>query len=182
MKTNIHKLIAITFLYSLYAGGVSRAAEADDLINKILQSSPSESAKAKSYKSHTATSKKSSSAPSNSLGIPESQLLEVSAKFTGDVTGKYIYGPVTLKSIKNDMGEPGIHLTAKNMRSFLLYTRDPAVLEAFNSGWGTQYNIPKNFPLRIVGKPFPGFYAVRMPYDQDTSNHGFGELLNNAAQ
>jgi hypothetical protein len=182
MNNKATKYLAVIFLMNIVTPLISHADEADDLINKILQSSPTENAKAKSYKSHAVASKKSTTAPSNSLGIPESQLLEASAKFTGDVNGKYIYGPVTLKSIKNDMGEPAIHLTAKNMRSFLLYTRDPAVLEAFSSGWGAQYNIPKNFPLRIVGKPFPGFYAVRMPYDQDTTNHGFGELLNNAAR
>lgn len=179
MRTKTSTSTILALCIGIITPAFLHADEANDLITKILSSSPTEKAKATKYRSQASSQKKGGEA-SNALGIPESQLVEASAKFAGDVTGKYIYGPVTLKGIKVMMGEPCVELTAKNMRIFLLYTRDPSVIAAFNSGWGTPYNIPKSFPLRIVGKPLPGMYSVRMPYDQDKTNHGFGELLNNA--
>jgi len=182
MRSKTSKTMILALCAGILAPAFLHADEAGDLINKILQSSPSESAKAASYKSRARAAKKSNSIPANSIGIPESQLVEATSKFVGDVNGKYVYGPVTLKGIKVMMGEPCVELTASNNRIFLLYTRDSAVIEAFNSDWGTRYMIPKNFPLRVVGKPFPGMYSVRMPYDEDTTNHGFGELLNKAVK
>ena len=182
MKTKTTKYALLALAIGACTTQFAHADEANDLINKILNASPSEKAKATQYKSHSASKKKSSGTTSDSLGIPESQLLEASSKFPPDTTGKYVYGIVTFNKIVNNLGEPCILFRARNGRILSLYTQDPAVIAAFDSDYGTQYSISKSFPLRIVGKTFLGMYSVRMPYDKDTSNHGLGEMLNKAVQ
>ena len=114
-----------------------RADEVNDLIETILEASPQERAKVAKYqaastKKKAPPKKKTTTAESKplvpDLGIPDDQVFDAAAKFPKDIVGKYIYGPVTLKSIFNQNGEAEIHITAKNMRSFLLYTRDPDVV------------------------------------------------------
>jgi len=168
-----------------------RADEVNDLIETILEASPKERAKVASYqaastKKKAPPKKKTTTAESKplvpDLGIPDDQVFDAAAKFPKDIVGKYIYGPVTLKSIFNQNGEAEIHITAKNMRSFLLYTRDPDVVTAFNGGWGAKYTIPRSCPLRIVGIKGPGMYSVRMAYDPDTTGYTIQEELQQKTQ
>ena len=114
------------------------------------------------------------------MGIPNSEIFDPAAKFPKNIVGKYIAGPVTLKSIFNKNGEAEIHLTSKNMRSFMLYTRDPDVVAAFNGGWGARYTIPRSCPLRIVGIQMPGMYSVRLAYDPDNTAHTIKEHFQDA--
>jgi len=167
------------------------ADEVNDLIETILEASPQERAKVAQYQS--ASTKKKAPAKKQTpaaqakplvpdLGIPDDQVFDAAAKFPKDIVGKYIYGPVTLKSIFNQNGEAEISLTAKNMRSFQLYTRDPDVVAAFSGGWGAKYTIPRSCPLRIVGIKMPGMYSVRLPYDPDTTNYTIQEHFQKGTQ
>jgi hypothetical protein len=170
----------------------SLADEVNDLIETILEASPQERAKVANYQSaHTkkkAPAKKKTTPAAESkpvvpdLGIPDDQVFDAAAKFPKDIVGKYIYGPVTLKSIFGQNGEAEIHITSKNMRSFLLYTSDPDVVAAFNGGWGAKYMIPRSCPLRIVGIKGPGMYSVRMAYDPDTTGYTIQEELQQKTQ
>jgi hypothetical protein len=168
-----------------------RADEVNDLIETILEASPQERAKVANYqaastKKKAPAKKKTTTAESKplvpDLGIPDDQVFDAAAKFPKDIVGKYIYGPVTLKSIFGQNGEAEIHITSKNMRSFSLYTRDPDVVAAFNGGWGAKYTIPRSCPLRIVGIKMPGMYSVRMAYDPDTTNYTIQEHLEKGTQ
>lgn len=168
-----------------------RADEVNDLIETILEASPKERAKVASYqaastKKKAPTKKKTTTAESKplvpDLGIPDDQVFDAAAKFPKDIVGKYIYGPVTLKSIFGQNGEAEINLTAKNGRMFALYTRDPDVVAAFNGGWGAKYTIPRSCPLRIVGIKGPGMYSVRMAYDSDSTGYTIQEELQQKTQ
>ena len=168
-----------------------RADEVNDLIETILEASPKERAKVASYqaastKKKAPPKKKTTTAESKpvvpDLGIPDDQVFDAAAKFPKDIVGKYIYGPVTLKSIFGQNGEAEIGLTAKNMRMFALYTSDPDVVAAFNGGWGAKYTIPRSCPLRIVGIKGPGMYSVRMAYDPDTTGYTVQEELQQKTQ
>ena len=168
-----------------------RADEVNDLIETILEASPKERAKVASYqaastKKKAPPKKKTTTAESKpvvpDLGIPDDQVFDAAAKFPKDIVGKYIYGPVTLKSIFGQNGEAEIGLTAKNMRMFALYTSDPDVVAAFNGGWGAKYMIPRSCPLRIVGIKGPGLYSVRMAYDSDTTAYTMQEELQQKTQ
>jgi hypothetical protein len=169
----------------------THADEVNDLIESILESSPTERAKVKSYEASKpkkkATAKKAtpsggSQSRGPDMGIPDELILDPSAKFPKDIVGKYIAGPVTLRSIFNQNGEAEIHLSAKNMRSFMLYTRDPDVVAAFDGGWGAKYTIPLECPLRIVGIKMPGQYSVRLPYDPDTTAYTIQEHFQKGTQ
>jgi hypothetical protein len=169
----------------------SLADEVNDLIETILEASPQERAKVAKYqaastKKKAPPKKKTTTAESMplvpDLGIPDDQVFDAAAKFPKDIVGKYIYGPVTLKSIFGQNGEAEIGLTAKNMRMFALYTTDPDVVAAFNGGWGAKYMIPRSCPLRIVGIKGPGMYSVRMAYDPDTTGYTIQEELQQKTQ
>jgi len=102
--------------------------------------------------------------------------LDAAAKFPDDIQGKYIYGTVTFKAVRNYEGEPYIQFSSKNRRIFILYTRDPAVLNAFSQlTWGTKFTIPKECPLRLLARDFPGSYVVRLPYDLSNKDYTIGE-------
>jgi hypothetical protein len=168
-----------------------RADEVNDLIETILEASPQERAKVAKYqaastKKKAPPKKKTTTAESKplvpDLGIPDDQVFDASAKFPKNIIGKYIYGPVTLKSIFGQNGEAEIHITSKNMRSFSLYTRDPDVVAAFNGGWGAKYTIPRTCPLRIVGIKGPGLYSVRMAYDPDNTAYTLQENIQQNTQ
>jgi hypothetical protein len=162
-------------------------AEVNNLINTILQLSPAERAKLESYnksaakkpkksaKKSEATSKTQSIVPD--MEIPESQLLDAAAKFPEDIRGKYIYGTVTFKALRNFEGEPHIQFSSKNRRIFILYTRDSAVLNAFSQlTWGTKFTIPKECPLRLLSRDLlPGAYVVRLPYDMSNKDYTIAE-------
>jgi hypothetical protein len=154
--------------------------EVNDLISTILDVSPGERAKLAKYKAAHGIKSKSSqggAAAVPNLGIPESQLLEASSKFPKDFVGKYVYGPVSFKSLSVEGNDACIMFTAKGYRGFKLYTKDPNIIQAFSQfGWGTKFSIPKEFPLRILTKDFT-FYVVRLPFDQDTTEHSMRELF-----
>ena len=164
-----------------------RADDVDNLINTILEVSPAERTKLESYnksvakKTKTSAKKLEPNIKAQSLvpdmGIPESQLLDAAAKFPEDIQGKYIYGTVTFKAVRNYEGEPHIQFSSKNRRIFILYTRDPAVLNAFSQmTWGTKFTIPRECPLRLLSRDLlPGSYVVRLPYDLSNKDYTIGE-------
>lgn len=162
-------------------------AEVNNLIKTILQASPSEREKLESYKTSVAQkAKKAAKKPEAGsqgkstvpeMGIPASQLLDATAKFPKDIQGKYIYGTVTFKALRQYESEPHIQFSSKNGRIFLLYTSDQGVLNAFSQmTWGTKFTIPKECPLRLLARDFPGMYVVRLPYDTSNKDYTIGEL------
>lgn len=183
LKMAIVPLILAISTLTLFAN----EAEVNDLINTILQVSPAERTKLETYNKSVAKKPKTSSkklepkSKAQSLvpdmGIPESQLLDAAAKFPEDIQGKYIYGTVTFKVVRNYEGEPHIQFSSKNRRIFILYTRDPAVLNAFSQlTWGTKFTIPKDCPLRLLSRDLlPGSYVVRLPYDVSNKDYTIGE-------
>lgn len=184
MKTTITNSLLLAALMGGLITHTLRADETADLMQTILQVSPTERAKAqkmasssprKSSGSKKATVSNSSMVPN--LGIPESQLLEVNSKFPKDFVGKYVYGPVSFKSISQEGNDVRIGFTAKGYRGFSFYTKDPAVIQAFSQcGWGAKFVIPKECPLRILTKDLT-YYVVRLPFDQDTTTHSLGEIF-----
>lgn len=189
MKTTM-KTLLLTLLLAGLITPVLRADETTDLMQTILQASPTERAKAQKMASSaprkTSGAKKSSASGGSSLvpnlGIPESQLLEVNSKFPKDFVGKYVYGPVSFKSISQEGNDVCITFTAKGYRGFNFYTKDPAVIQTFSQcGWGTKFNIPKECPLRILTKELFD-YVVRLPFDQDTTTHTIGEQIQQGFQ
>lgn len=158
----------------------ARADDVNDLIGTILDASPKEKAKAAKYKTSKAkpSSKKTKSGIPD-MRIPESEVFDVAAKLPPDSIGKYVYGKVTLKTVsRTETGEWSIPLLAKNGRKFTLYTADPYVANAFNDGWGAQYYIHRECPLRIIAKDImPGWYVVRLPFDKSTKNYTVQEEL-----
>lgn len=168
------------------------ADEVNDLIETILQASPSEREKLETYNKSIAKKQKKSAKKSEAtsnvsaiapdMGIPESQLLDASAKFPNDIQGNYIYGTVTFKAVRQLGEEPYIQFGSKNGRIYILYTRDQALLSAFSYiTWGTKFTIPKNFPLRLVARSFPGSYVVRLPYDLSNKSYNLEELTKDHA-
>ena len=157
-----------------------RADDVNDLIGTILDASPKEKAKAAKYKTSKA---KSSSSKTKSgipdMRIPESEVFDVAAKLPPDSIGKYVYGKLTLKTVsRTETGEWSMPLFAKNGRKFTLYTADPIVANAFSDGWGAQYFIHRECPLRIIAKDvMPGWYVVRLPFDNSTRNYTAQEQL-----
>jgi hypothetical protein len=190
MINTITKTLLLTVLLGGFITPTIRADETADLMQTILQASPTERAKAqkmtssssrKSYGAKKATASGGSSLVPN-LGIPESQLLEVNSKFPKDFVGKYVYGPVSFKSISQEGNDVCITFTAKGYRGFNFYTKDPAVIQTFSQcGWGTKFNIPKECPLRILTKELFQ-YVVRLPFDQDTTTHTLGEQIQQGFQ
>ena len=181
----LHTATAILFAL-FFAAGPVRADEVNDLIETILDASPKQRAAASSYqkvKSKSTSSKPRKAAVPN-MGIPESKLLEVGSKFPKKPEGFYVYGPVTLKTVRREeTGELCLPLWSRNGRLFLLYTRDPQVLAAFNGGWGSRYVIPKECPLKIIGKEvIPGWYAVRLPFDKDTRSYTLKEQMQESSR
>lgn len=191
MKKQLKKILKITCIpwilgisnLSLHAN----EAEVNNLIETIIQASPSEREKLESYKKSIAKkpkkSAKKSEAPSKvaaiapDMGISESQLLDASAKFPNNIQGNFIYGTVTFKAVRQLGEEPYIQFGSKNGRIYILYTRDQALLNAFRQvTWGTKFTIPKNFPLRLVARLFPGSYVVRLPYDLSNKSYNLDEL------
>ena len=158
----------------------SKKDEVNDLISTILDVSPTARAKASKYtaKSRSKPSRRTSrGATVPNLGIPESQLLEASAKFPKDFVGKYVYGRVSFKGITQEGNDACIGFTAKGYRMFNFYTKDPKIIQAFSQfTWGTKFYIPKDCPLKILTKDL-AFYVVRMPWDQDKTEHSFRELF-----
>jgi hypothetical protein len=189
MKTTVTKALLLAALIVVIIPAALRADETADLMQTILQASPTERAKAqkvtsssprKSAGAKKATSGNSSLVPN--MGIPESQLLEVNSKFPKDFVGKYVYGPVSFKSISQEGNDICITFTAKGYRGFNLYTQDPAVIKTFSQcGWGTKFTIPKECPLRILTKELFQ-YVVRLPFDQDTTTHTLGEQIQQGFQ
>ena len=185
----IKQAIAIAGFAVIYAPAHNlRADDVNNLIETILESSPAERAKVENYSNRTKTKNravtnatKKAAAQKDSLvpsmGIPESELLDASDKFPEDIKGKYIYGTVTFKAVRNYEGEPHIQFSSKNRRIFILYTRDPAVLNAFSRfTWGTKFTIPKECPLRLLSRDLlPGSYVVRLPYDISKKDYTIGE-------
>ncbi len=157
-----------------------RADDVNDLIGTILDASPKEKAKAAKFKTSKA---KSSSSKTKSgipdMRIPESEVFDVAAKLPPDSIGKYVYGKVTLKTVsRTETGEWSMPLFAKNGRKFTLYTADPIVANAFSDGWGAQYFIHRECPLRIIAKDvMPGWYVVRLPFDNSSKNYTAQEQL-----
>jgi hypothetical protein len=191
MKKQLKKILKITCIpwilgisnLSLHAN----EAEVNNLIETIIQASPSEREKLESYKKSIAkkpkkNTKKSEatskiSAIASDMRIPESQLLDASAKFPNNIQGNYIYGAVTFKAVRQLGEEPYIQFGSKNGRIYILYTRDQALLSAFSQiTWGTKFTIPKDFPLRLVARLFPGSYVVRLPYDLSNKSYNLDEL------
>jgi len=152
------------------------ADEVDDLIQRILEVSPTQRAAVKKHKPPQAKKAQTPKSPVKKktivpdLGIPESQLLDAAAKFPKDFRGKYIYGRVVFRGVSTEYaGERAIFLFAKNGRSFDLYTKDEALIAFFSSlPWKTEFDIPRECPLRIVDKGW-FTYVVRMPYDTSNS-------------
>lgn len=190
MKTTINKSLFLAILIGGLMAPVLRADETADLMQTILQASPTERAKAQkmassSSRKSSGTKKATASGGSSlvpNLGIPESQLLEVNSKFPKDFVGKYVYGPVSFKSISQEGNDVCIGFTAKGCRMFNLYTKDPQVIQAFSQcGWGAKFTIPKECPLRILTKELLQ-YVVRLPFDQDTTTHTIGEQIQQGFQ
>ena len=169
---------AVAFLLALYSLQLpeARADEINDLIKTILDASPSARAGAESYAAEAAKRspqqkilKKKQAPPAKPsipvLQIPEEDLLEVDSKFPKDFVGKYIYGVSTLHDYQvfEDDDSALIGFAPKNWRGFYLQTRDPLVIKKFATlRRGMKFTIPKEFPLRIVGKQ--GFsYTVQVP-------------------
>jgi hypothetical protein len=154
--------------------------QVNDLISTILTVSPTERAKAAKFRTSGKGKSKASGVAQSSvpnLGIPDNQLLNVDEKFPKDYVGKYVYGRVSFKSISQEGNDVAIHFTAKGYRGFVFYTKDPYIINAFSQfGWGTKFDIPKECPLRILTKDFT-FYVVRLPFDQDTTEHSMRELI-----
>jgi hypothetical protein len=186
----LKQAVAIAAFSVLYAPAHNlRADDVNNLIETILESSPAERAKVENY-SNSTKSKKSktvTNATKNaavqkdnlvpSMGIPESELLDAAAKFPDDIKGKYIYGTVTFKAVRQYESEPHIQFSSKNRRIFILYTRDREVLNTFSQmTWGTKFTIPKECPLRLLARDLPGMYVVRLPYDMSNKDYTIGEL------
>ena len=92
--------IASLLVFSSYPALRSvHADEVNDLIETILQASPSEREKLETYNKSIAKKQKKSAKKSEAtsnvsaiapdMGIPESQLLDASAKFPNDIQGNY---------------------------------------------------------------------------------------------
>ena len=192
MKTSriIKQAIAIAGFAVIYAPAHNlRADDVNNLIETILESSPAERAKVENYNNSTKSKKSKTVANATkkasvqkdslvpSMGIPESELLDASAKFPKDIQGKYIYGTVTFKAVRQYESEPHIQFSSKNGRIFLLYTTDREVLNTFSQmTWGTKFTIPKECPLRLLARDLPGMYVVRLPYDMSNKDYTIGEL------
>jgi hypothetical protein len=186
----IKQAIAIAGFAFIYAPAHNlRADDVNNLIETILESSPAERAKVENYSNSTKSKKsktvtnatKKAAAQKDSLvpsmGIPESQLLDASAEFPKDIQGKYIYGTVTFKAVRQYKSEPHIQFSSKNRRIFILYTSDREVLNTFSQmTWGTKFTIPKECPLRLLARDLPGMYVVRLPYDMSNKDYTIGEL------
>jgi len=158
----------------------SNKDEVNDLISTILDVSPTARARASksASKGRVKTSRHSTTGVTiPNIGIPESQLLEASAKFPKDFVGKYVYGRVSFKGITVEGNDACIGFTSKGYRMFNFYTKDPNIIRAFSQfGWGTKFFIPKDCPLQILTKDLT-FYVVRLPWDPDKTEHSFREIF-----
>jgi hypothetical protein len=157
----------------------AQADDVDNLIETILDSSPSARAGAESYAAQAAkrnpppkTPKKKepkTAAPKPSipvLQIPDEDLLEVSAKFPKNIIGKYVYGPVTIEDFVVCEWDDSAFIVffAKNLRTFYFETRDPLVIEKLsNLRRGMKFIIPKEFPLRVDVAGFFTRYGLHLP-------------------
>lgn len=155
----------------------SRKDDVNDLIATILDVSPVARKKAAKLSSAGRSRKSEGGALVPNLGIPQSQLLEASAKFPKDFVGKYVYGRVSFKSFTVEGDDACIMFTAAGYRGFRFYTKDPNLIRMFSQlSWGTKFMIPKECPLKILTKDLT-FYVVRLPWDQDRTEHSFKELF-----
>lgn len=160
----------------------AQADDVDNLIETILDSSPSTRAGAESYAAQAAkrtpppqkTPKKKEpkpAAPKPSipvLQIPEEDLLDVSAKFPKNYIGKYVYGTVTMDDfqVSDDDDSAFIGFFAKNLRTFYLETRDfPVIVKFSQMRRGKKFVIPKEFPLRIVSGGTFVRYGCHLPFE-----------------
>ena len=179
MKTSILNIMLLVTL-ALLCVPVPQiyADDVNDLIETILDASPKQRAYASKFKpSKRQSTKGQAKSTVPNMGIPESQLLEVNSKFPKDSIGKFVYGPVSFKQIRQEGNDTLIGFTAKGYRMFNFYTKDPDIIRAFsNVGWGTKFNIPKECPLKIIGKDLM-FYVVRLPFDPDKTTHSLDEKL-----
>ena len=157
----------------------AQADDVDNLIETILDSSPSARAGAESYAAEAAKSNPPPKTPKKKepktaapkptipvLQIPEEDLLEVSAKFPKNIIGKYVYGPVTIDDFQIYEWDDSafIGFFAKNLRTFYLETRDPLVIEKFSQlKRGMKFIIPKEFPLRVASARFLMRYGLHLP-------------------
>ncbi len=176
-------VVCLLVLYPLPLG--VRADEVNNLIETILEASPTARAGAASYSAEAAKrtpAKKTpdkkeppTAAPKRSvptLQIPGEDLLEVSSRFPKNYIGKYVYGPVILHDYQAYEYDDSalIGFTAKNWRGFYLETRDPLIIEKFSKlRRGMKFMIPRDFPLRIVGKPGLS-YILNMPFEKFLSH------------
>jgi hypothetical protein len=157
----------------------AQADDVDNLIETILDSSPSARAGAESYAAQAAkrnstpkTLKKNAPKTADPkptipvLQIPEEDLLEVGAKFPKNIIGKYVYGPVTIDDFQIYEWDDSafIGFFAKNLRTFYFETRDPLVIEKLSHlRRGMKFFIPKEFPLRVDVAGFFTRYGLHLP-------------------
>ena len=151
------------------------ADEMNDLMSTVMQASPEVKAKAQAYQRSSKKAFSSAKAPGVgkvATGVPnmqisDSEVLDVSAKFPKDYIGKYVYGTVYFG---NNMTFPGEDVTsisfyAKNLRGFLLETKDEKVIQKLLTyQHGDKFFIPRECPLKIAQKC--GFnYIVHLPFE-----------------
>lgn len=180
MKTlRIVRIMAIV-LVCVAPLNLLHADEMNDLMSTVMQASPEVKAKAHAYDrsaKKSSSSVKSSSAGKNSAGvpnmqIPDSEVLEASSKFPKDYIGKYVYGTVYFG---NNMTFPGEDVTsisfyAKNLRGFLLETKDEKVIQKLLTyQHGDKFFIPRECPLKIHEKAGINYF-VRLPFESPSSN------------
>ena len=166
-----------------------RADEVNNLIETVLEASPTARARAESYAAEAAKRTPAKKTPEKNepqaadpkrsvptLQIPEEDLLEVSSKFPKNMIGKYVYGPVILDDFQVYQYDDSafIGFFAKNLRCFSLKTRDPLVIEKFSKlRRGMKFTIPKEFPLRIVSAGFARRYGLNMPFEKFLSHEDY---------
>ena len=104
------------------------------------------------------------------LEIPSEDLLAVDAKFPKNYVGKFVYGRVKLTYLQPQQYadlDPYVTFEASNLRGFYLDFQDPEMVRLLSKyRRGDVFVIPKEHPLRIIGKstlgPF-GNYWLKLP-------------------
>jgi hypothetical protein len=147
----------------------------NNLISTVLASSASERAKLAKFKSENPNKVKLSNNKTSivpNIQIPDTDVLEVSSKFPKDYLGKYVYGTVYFG---NNMTFPGEDVTsisfyAKNLRGFLLETKDEKVIQKLLTyQHGDKFLIPRECPLKIHEKAGINYF-VRLPFESLQQN------------
>jgi len=171
-SANLISRLSIALIFAASAS-LLHADEMNDLISTVIQASPEVKVKAQAYQR---SNKKASPSAKSSVGvpnilIPDSEVLDVSAKFPKDYIGKYVYGTVYFGNNMTFASEDvtSISFYAKNLRGFLLETKDEKVIQKLLTyQHGDKFLIPRECPLKIVQKC--GFnYIVHLPFE--TMNH-----------